>query len=124
VRPRRHAQGRAGGGRIANPETITRWSALLRDKWLYVLDGHHRSETMVASCSRRVDGASRPDRRYGLMFLVSNQIRRGDGQLAVIMRPPTLAQLQRVADAGQVMPQKSTYFFPKLASGLVMMPAE
>jgi uncharacterized protein (DUF1015 family) len=26
----------------------------------------------------------------------------------------------RVAEAGEVMPQKSTFFFPKLASGLVL----
>jgi len=27
-----------------------------------------------------------------------------------------------VAEAGEVMPQKSTYFFPKIASGLVLNP--
>jgi uncharacterized protein (DUF1015 family) len=29
-------------------------------------------------------------------------------------------QLREVALAGETMPQKSTYFYPKLASGLVM----
>jgi len=53
-----------------------------------------------------------------------DQIGRGEGQLALFMRPPALSQLQQVADAGRVMPQKSTYFFPKLASGLVMMSVE
>jgi uncharacterized protein (DUF1015 family) len=38
----------------------------------------------------------------------------------LLMRPPTLAQIQAVADAGENMPQKSTYFWPKPASGLVM----
>ena len=53
-----------------------------------------------------------------------DQIARGEGQLALLMRPATLAQLKHVADAGRIMPQKSTYFFPKLASGLVMMPVD
>jgi uncharacterized protein (DUF1015 family) len=29
-------------------------------------------------------------------------------------------QVMAVADAGAVMPQKSTYFYPKLPTGLVM----
>jgi uncharacterized protein (DUF1015 family) len=29
-------------------------------------------------------------------------------------------QVQAVAEGDETMPQKSTYFFPKLASGLVM----
>jgi len=53
-----------------------------------------------------------------------DQIAQEHGQLALIMRPPTLMQIKQIADLGQVMPQKSTYFFPKLASGLVMMPVE
>jgi uncharacterized protein (DUF1015 family) len=44
----------------------------------------------------------------------------GDAQVAFIMNPPRLDQVRAIADAGEVMPQKSTYFYPKLASGLVM----
>jgi uncharacterized protein (DUF1015 family) len=29
-------------------------------------------------------------------------------------------QVQAVAESGETMPQKSTFFYPKLASGLVM----
>ncbi|MFN2465514.1 MAG: DUF1015 domain-containing protein [Candidatus Dormibacteria bacterium] len=45
----------------------------------------------------------------------------GEFDLGVFVRPPTLAQVQAVADAGENMPQKSTYFWPKPASGLLMM---
>ncbi len=48
------------------------------------------------------------------------QIAAGDGQVGFIMNPPRLDQIRAVADVGEVMPQKSTYFYPKLASGLVM----
>lgn len=51
-----------------------------------------------------------------------DQIAKGEGQVALLMNPPTLDQVRHVADLGEVMPQKSTYFFPKLASGLVLQP--
>ena len=43
-----------------------------------------------------------------------------DVQMVVAMNPPTIEQVQDVARSGEVMPQKSTYFFPKLASGLII----
>ena len=42
----------------------------------------------------------------------------GEMALAVSMFPTTLEQLMTVADAGEVMPPKSTWFEPKLRSGL------
>jgi uncharacterized protein (DUF1015 family) len=44
----------------------------------------------------------------------------GGAQVAFIMGAPKVADVKHVADAGEIMPQKSTYFFPKLATGLVM----
>jgi len=52
------------------------------------------------------------------------QIAQGSGQLALIVRPLELVELKEISDLGRVMPQKSTYFYPKLASGLVMMPID
>jgi uncharacterized protein (DUF1015 family) len=34
------------------------------------------------------------------------------------MHPVTMRQLMDIADAGQIMPPKSTWFEPKLRSGL------
>jgi uncharacterized protein (DUF1015 family) len=45
---------------------------------------------------------------------------RADG--AFLMSPPTIDDVERVSLAGATMPQKSTYFFPKLLTGLVMNP--
>jgi uncharacterized protein (DUF1015 family) len=42
----------------------------------------------------------------------------GAVQAAVLVRPTRLEQLAAVATAGDVMPQKSTYFYPKLLTGL------
>jgi uncharacterized protein (DUF1015 family) len=44
----------------------------------------------------------------------------GDYQVAFSMYPTTIEQLISVADAGQIMPPKSTWFEPKLRSGLVV----
>jgi uncharacterized protein (DUF1015 family) len=43
-----------------------------------------------------------------------------DGGVAFSMYPVTLTQLMDIADAGQIMPPKSTWFEPKLRSGLVV----
>lgn len=45
-------------------------------------------------------------------------------QLAVIVRPTPLAAVKDVSRAGQLMPQKSTFFYPKLATGLFINPLE
>ena len=44
----------------------------------------------------------------------------GDYQVAFSMYPTTIEQLISVADAGKIMPPKSTWFEPKLRSGLVV----
>ncbi|HMN40736.1 MAG TPA: DUF1015 domain-containing protein [Phycisphaerales bacterium] len=41
-------------------------------------------------------------------------------QLAIIVRPTPLAAVKDVSRAGELMPQKSTFFYPKLATGLFM----
>jgi uncharacterized protein (DUF1015 family) len=44
----------------------------------------------------------------------------GEYQVAFSMYPTTIQQLISVADAGKIMPPKSTWFEPKLRSGLVV----
>lgn len=46
----------------------------------------------------------------------------GFAQLAVIVRPTPLDSVRAVSLAGEVMPQKSTFFYPKLATGLFIHP--
>ncbi len=44
----------------------------------------------------------------------------GNGAVAFALFPVTMADLFRVADAGEIMPPKSTWFEPKLRSGLFL----
>ncbi|MBN3038312.1 MAG: DUF1015 domain-containing protein [Candidatus Omnitrophica bacterium] len=41
-------------------------------------------------------------------------------QLAFFLRPTTVREVKKVAKAGERMPHKSTYFYPKLVTGLVV----
>ncbi len=50
----------------------------------------------------------------------TEQVWRGEADVAFLTNPITLAQLREVAFAGDVMPQKSTDFYPKLLSGLTV----
>jgi uncharacterized protein (DUF1015 family) len=49
-----------------------------------------------------------------------DQVRRGEANVTFLTNPVTMEQLKEVAFAGDVMPQKSTDFFPKLLSGLAI----
>ena len=44
----------------------------------------------------------------------------GSAQCAFILNPTKVTEIRDVAAAGEKMPQKSTYFYPKLITGLVM----
>jgi uncharacterized protein (DUF1015 family) len=43
---------------------------------------------------------------------------RGEGQVLFLMNPTQVSTVRSVAEAGEVMPQKSTFFYPKVPSGL------
>ena len=44
----------------------------------------------------------------------------GTGRVALLMNPTPVEQVLEVAMAGAIMPQKSTYFYPKMATGFVL----
>ena len=48
------------------------------------------------------------------------QVTKGAAQAAFLMNPATLQELREIAFNGEVMPQKSTDFYPKLLSGLAI----
>ncbi len=52
------------------------------------------------------------------------QVESGEGAAAFLLRETPVEQVKQVADAGDKMPQKSTYFYPKLATGMVLRPLD
>ena len=49
-----------------------------------------------------------------------SQVDTGRKQAAFFMNPIKMEQLKKVTEAGERMPQKSTYFYPKVYTGLTI----
>ncbi len=49
---------------------------------------------------------------------------RGEAEAAFLLRPTRIEDVWTVARRGETMPQKSTYFYPKLTSGLLFHPLD
>jgi uncharacterized protein (DUF1015 family) len=56
--------------------------------------------------------------------VVLQRVESGAAQAGFLLRAPAVRDVVEVARAGQVMPQKSTYFYPKPASGIVFNPLD
>jgi uncharacterized protein (DUF1015 family) len=49
-------------------------------------------------------------------------VQSGEGQIAFFLNPTRTYQVRDVSLAGETMPSKSTFFYPKLLTGLVINP--
>jgi hypothetical protein len=49
---------------------------------------------------------------------------RGEAEGAFLLRPTRIEDVFAYARRGEVLPQKTTYFFPKLTSGLLLYPLD
>jgi uncharacterized protein (DUF1015 family) len=66
------------------------------------------------------EGVSYTPRREDAVATVD----RGDAEAAFLLRPTRIEDVWDVARRGETMPQKSTYFYPKLTSGLLFHPLD
>ncbi|MCA9857489.1 MAG: DUF1015 domain-containing protein [Dehalococcoidia bacterium] len=51
-------------------------------------------------------------------------VHHGEAELAFLVNATRVEQVTHVADAGEVMPQKTTFYYPKLATGMVFNPLD
>lgn len=58
----------------------------------------------------------------GTVPLAELEARSEPSDVLILLHPLPMAELQAVADAGAVLPPKSTYFTPKTAAGLLLQP--
>jgi uncharacterized protein (DUF1015 family) len=82
--------------------------------WIVEAPGERVVDTAVVD-RLAADGVTYTPRAEEAVALVDS----GDAQAACLLRAPTIEQVTAVARAGDTMPQKSTYFYPKLLSGLL-----
>ena len=47
-------------------------------------------------------------------------VHKGEAQIAILLKSTKIDQVREVASTGEKMPQKSTFFYPKLATGLLL----
>ncbi len=64
--------------------------------------------------------AKLPERLAVFGEVSSDMATLGEAEVLLIRSKTTVTQLMAIADAGQIMPPKSTWFEPKLRSGLVL----
>jgi hypothetical protein len=57
--------------------------------------------------------------QHGLAETIA-AVERGDATAGVLIRPVSVAEIQRTAREGLLMPPKSTFFTPKLRTGFVI----
>jgi len=70
-------------------------------------------DSVALDDERRVLYTSRAGEALGAIYS-------GKCAMALILNPTRLDQMQEVSDAGLIMPRKSTYFYPKVMTGLVI----
>jgi uncharacterized protein (DUF1015 family) len=70
--------------------------------------------------------ASQANLRYSKDFAeaMSAPAREESVQVAFLMNPTKIEEVLNVAESHEVMPQKSTFFYPKIPSGLVLCPLD
>ena len=91
---------------------------LYRDGRYALLDGDGL-DVEVVERSRREGVTYTPQARGGRR---GRRPRRAEA--AFLLRPPPIEEVSAVARRGETMPQKITYFFPKLTSGLLFHPLD
>jgi uncharacterized protein (DUF1015 family) len=51
---------------------------------------------------------------------IKDLIDSGKYQAAFILNPPSFKEIKKIADNDETMPPKSTYFYPKIPTGIVL----
>lgn len=51
-------------------------------------------------------------------------VQSGEFRLAFLVQPVRVSEIVAIADANELLPQKSTFFYPKLATGMVLNPLD
>jgi len=96
-----------GRGRLDSLAVTLLHERLLRDCWGLDLDRPEESLRFTRDLADAVES-----------------VRSGACQLAVLPPPEPVHAVLEVAEQGHVMPQKATYFVPKLRSGVVLGPLD
>ena len=92
------------------------------------VDPADRSSAGRSCAPRRAPGRHRPHRRVAVRARCARggarRGRSGEAVAAYLLPPTTPDRIRTVIERGERLPQKSTYFWPKPRTGMVMMPLD
>jgi uncharacterized protein (DUF1015 family) len=108
----------AHGTPIGEPGDELPGVVLYRDGQYELLEGEGLDVEIVERLAP--DGVTYTPQRAEAVATVD----RGDAEAAFLLRPTRIEDVWDVARRGRTMPQKSTYFYPKLTSGLLFHPLD
>jgi uncharacterized protein (DUF1015 family) len=112
-------------------EAVERLDDLPRDRPAFVVlrrDGALLAEAQHGAAAPALDTAAIDSLPLeGVTFTASiaeaeQAVASGAAAAAFLVRPPRVEEIEAVALAGETMPPKTTYFYPKLTSGLLFSP--
>lgn len=108
--------------KAVSPEIFSGWS--LRQQALDVVQLHKLLLEGVLNISEEAVLEQKNVRYIRDLGEAMAQVRSGSADVAFLMNPARMAQVRDIALAGEVMPQKSTDFYPKLLTGLTIYALE
>lgn len=116
------ASGEAKHVRFTNRSVLSTLEPKLSPAWC-ALDSAYLHRYLIDELYTRVPGRrDAPIIRYAKSESEARRIAETERGIALICEPATMAQLREVSQAGNLMPQKSTYFHPKVLTGLTINP--
>jgi uncharacterized protein (DUF1015 family) len=126
---RRPAETLAGEERSGPEYALAELNRLPHDRAAVVVYGDGRTELALDGAGeldvRLVDRLGQEELTYTPDWQEAvRAVDTGEAAVAVLMRPTRIEDVFAVAKRGETMPQKSTYFYPKLVSGLLFHPLE
>jgi uncharacterized protein (DUF1015 family) len=88
----------------------------------YKLDYAYLHRYLIDELLARKLGAGKPQVRYVKSAADAMQTARSESGVALLVKATPMAHLRAVSESAGLMPQKSTYFYPKLATGMTINP--
>jgi uncharacterized protein (DUF1015 family) len=115
-------EGRMFAGRFTNRNILEQMAADHSEAWRNLDLAYLHRFLIDELVTKKVLGGNPPVVDYVKSGGSVLQKARASNGIALICKACTMEELRAVSQAGDLMPQKSTYFYPKLATGLVMNP--
>jgi uncharacterized protein (DUF1015 family) len=118
------AENRVEAGTFTNRRVLDQLAPEQSPAWRELDLGYIHRYLIDELVTKDTLGGQAPKINYVKLAADTIRIARETNGIALLTKPCTMEQLRAVSHANDLMPQKSTFFYPKLATGLVINPLE